>query len=232
LDLSLQKLTDAKVLIIDDEPTTSLVLGKGLNQRGFATESTSKGNEGLSMALSGKYSLVLLDIEMPEMDGFQVLAKIREKFDSFALPVIMFTGRESPEDVVKALKMNANDYITKPINLDVAEARVKTQLSVSKLYQESLEKGELEAVKATMVTYNHEINNPLAIAMLAIQTCETTGDTKILARGTKALERIAELVRKITDLEHGRLEPLKKDYVEGGSKMLDLGSTTPKKKSS
>jgi CheY-like chemotaxis protein/tRNA A-37 threonylcarbamoyl transferase component Bud32 len=90
----------------------------------------SGGAEALEMVAAERFDLVLLDIMMPDVDGTQVLRRLREKWSGIELPVIMTTARADRRDIVGALELGANDYVTKPIDLPVLLARVRTQLAL------------------------------------------------------------------------------------------------------
>jgi diguanylate cyclase (GGDEF)-like protein/PAS domain S-box-containing protein len=117
------------LLVVDDTEFNRDVLARRLVQRGFVVDTAANGAEALELASTGRYDLVLLDVEMPEMSGLEVLTRLRETRSRTELPVIMVTGRVASADVVEALGLGANDYVTKPIDFAVALARINTQLS-------------------------------------------------------------------------------------------------------
>ena len=111
-----------KVLIVEDEKAISDIIMFNLKREGYDVIQAMTGTEGLSMALSENPDIVLLDIMLPEMDGFQVLEKIREVSE---VPVIMVTAREEEMDKVLGLETGADDYVTKPFSMVELVARVK-----------------------------------------------------------------------------------------------------------
>lgn len=111
-----------KVLIVEDEKAISDIIMFNLKREGYEVLQAFTGKDGLSMALEGSIDLVLLDIMLPEMDGFEVIEKIREKSE---VPVIMVTAREEERDKVFGLETGADDYITKPFSMVELLARVK-----------------------------------------------------------------------------------------------------------
>src|SRR6185369_6710643 len=96
----------------------------------------SGGEEALQMIGAERFDLILLDIMMPDIDGIQVLRRLREKSSGIELPVIMTTARADRRDIVNALELGANDYVTKPIDLPVLLARVRTQLALANASRE------------------------------------------------------------------------------------------------
>ena len=114
------------ILIAEDEPRISSFVEKGLRAAGFTTTVVETGPEALAHAISGRYDLVLLDVGLPGLDGFDVLRQVRAR--DTALPVIMLTARTSLGDTVAGLDGGANDYIPKPFKFDELLARVRVRL--------------------------------------------------------------------------------------------------------
>lgn len=114
------------ILIAEDEPRISSFVRRGLESAGFAVEVVVTGPDALERALSGTVDLLLLDVGLPGMDGFEVLRHVRGQ--GSALPVIMLTARSSTRDTVDALNAGANDYVPKPFKFDELLARVRSRL--------------------------------------------------------------------------------------------------------
>ena len=106
------------------------MLARRLRQKGYAVTEAGGGGEALGLIERQDFDLVLLDVEMPEMDGLEVLATIRESHSLINLPVIMVTCRDRGGDVVAVLQMGANDHVSKPINFPVLFARIQTHLII------------------------------------------------------------------------------------------------------
>ena len=122
----------ATVLVVDDDESNRDVLGRVLQSRGYAVVLARSGPEALQIVDSQPIDLVLLDIMMPDVSGLDVLRSLREHHARTALPVIMATAKDQPQDVVEALKMGANDYVTKPLDFAVVMARTEAQLSLKR----------------------------------------------------------------------------------------------------
>jgi DNA-binding response OmpR family regulator len=116
----------SRILIAEDEERISNFVDKGLRSAGYTTTVTADGIEALSIAKGGTVDLVLLDIGLPGIDGFEVLRRLRAS-DS-ALPVIMLTARTSVGDTVAGLDGGANDYLPKPFKFDELLARIRSRL--------------------------------------------------------------------------------------------------------
>ncbi len=112
--------------MIEDEPRISSFVAKGLKAEGLATTVAATGREGLVLALTGGFELVILDLGLPDMDGFTVLEKIRAQDPD--LPVIILTARVSGEDTVQGLTSGADDYMPKPFRFAELVARVRLRL--------------------------------------------------------------------------------------------------------
>ena len=117
------------ILVVDDSELNRDALSRRLGQKGFLVEIASDGASALECVAKGPHDLVLLDVEMPGMSGLDVLRRLRESRSQTELPVIMVTARSQSADIVEALSLGANDYITKPIDFPVALARIRTHLS-------------------------------------------------------------------------------------------------------
>ena len=114
------------ILIAEDETRISSFVEKGLRAAGYATTVAATGPDALAHALGGTFDLVLLDIGLPGIDGFEVLRRLRERDTS--TPVIMLTARTSLSDTVAGLDNGANDYMPKPFKFDELLARIRVRL--------------------------------------------------------------------------------------------------------
>lgn len=114
-----------KLLLIEDNQKASDWVCKGLGEAGYIVDHAADGRDGLHLALEQPYSLIILDIMLPGMDGWQVLKTLRTASN---IPVICLTARDSVDDRVKGLELGANDYLVKPFSFAELLARVKTQL--------------------------------------------------------------------------------------------------------
>lgn len=114
-----------KILVIDDEEPTVQLISMLLEKRGFETIRSFRAEDGLRKAYRFQPDLILLDIMMPDMDGWDVCKRLREMSD---VPIIFLTARSDVKDVVRGLEMGADDYITKPYDNDELVARVRAHL--------------------------------------------------------------------------------------------------------
>ncbi len=119
-----------RLLIVDDNEDNRDMLSRRLARRGYVVEVAVDGAEALARVAEQVYDLVVLDVMMPGIDGFEVLERIRRTRTVAELPVIMATARDRSDDIVRALELGANDYVTKPLDFAVVLARVRTQLAL------------------------------------------------------------------------------------------------------
>lgn len=115
-----------RVLVIEDSPRLAQSFKKGLTEESYAVDNALNGVDGLHMAQSGEYDLVILDINLPEMDGFTLIQRLRETRSD--VPVLMVTARDSIEDKIKGLDLGADDYLPKPFVYAELLARMRALL--------------------------------------------------------------------------------------------------------
>lgn len=119
----------ALILVVDDEPLNVEVVKSQLSQEGYQIRSAMDGIEALEVLRKETPALILLDLMMPRMNGYEVCQKIRESLSPVELPVIMLTARGQMEDLVRGLQAGANDYLTKPFYREELLARIRSQLA-------------------------------------------------------------------------------------------------------
>ena len=115
-----------RILVIDDDSAVTSLLKRGLSYEGFAVETASSGREGLACAREHPPDLLILDVTMPGLSGFEVLEQLRAADEE--LPVLMLTARDAPADQVRGLESGADDYVVKPFTFEVLLARVHSLL--------------------------------------------------------------------------------------------------------
>jgi diguanylate cyclase (GGDEF)-like protein len=119
----------ASLLLVDDEEMNRDMLGRRLELHGYRITCADGGRAAIELIERQTFDLVVLDLMMPEIDGFQVLARLRETYSAVELPVIIMTARSQTSDVVRGFRAGANDYVTKPIDFPVALARIATHVA-------------------------------------------------------------------------------------------------------
>lgn len=114
-----------KILVIDDDRALGEMLAQKLEPRGFEVLAATRGLEGLKLAYENHPDLVILDVMMPDMDGWETCQRLREMSD---VPILMLTGKVSEDDVIRGFQVGADDYVKKPFNLKELEGRIRAIL--------------------------------------------------------------------------------------------------------
>jgi DNA-binding response OmpR family regulator len=153
-----------RILVVDDDLDLCELLAKYLQREGFEFDMVHNGNEGLEQALSGNYALVILDVMLPEMNGFEILRQLRNKSN---LPVLMLTARGDDIDRIVGLEMGADDYLAKPFNPRELIARIRA----------ILRRAPLEAGESTTSS----------LQRLVIGDVELNKSTRVVTRGNEQL---------------------------------------------
>ncbi len=120
-----EQTTKKRVLVVEDEKNIAMLLAYNLMQNGYLCEVAYDGEEGLKKALTGTFDLILLDLMLPKMDGFEVCRRVRQKL---ATPIIIATARVEEVDKVMGLDIGADDYVTKPFPMNELMARIKANI--------------------------------------------------------------------------------------------------------
>lgn len=197
-------MAEPSILIVDDSELDRKLLGKAIGKKtGYTFLEARSAKDCFEVLGTVQVDLVLLDILMPGQLGTEVLKGIRQQYGALELPVIMVTSRADAADVVEGLRLGANDYLTKPVDFDVAASRITTHLTLARVSRELARLGQVEAMSAMISTYNHEINNPLTIALGQLAGVEKAVQQALpevkpqLEELRLSLRRVAEIVRKI-----------------------------------
>ncbi len=124
------------LLIVDDNKVNRILLARGLEQNGHKVETAENGKHALEKLRAGSFDLVLLDIEMPEMNGYQVLETCLQDSELREIPIIMTSSLDELDSVVKCVELGAEDYLNKPVNPILLRARVNASLEKKRLRDE------------------------------------------------------------------------------------------------
>ena len=122
----------SRILIVDDEKNVAELIKYNLEIAGYETTMVHDGKSAVDTVKTGEYDLVILDIMLPEIDGFSILRYIRSSEGITDIPVIMLTAKASESDIVLGLEIGADDYMVKPFKINELVARVKVQLRKTK----------------------------------------------------------------------------------------------------
>src|SRR5512146_1371917 len=119
----------AKILIVDDDLDTLRLVGLMLQRQGYQISAATNGQQGLDKAFDEDPDLILLDVMMPDMDGYEVTRRLRQHPSTMETPILMFTAKTQLDDKVIGFEVGADDYLTKPTHPSELQARVKTLLA-------------------------------------------------------------------------------------------------------
>ncbi|OPZ08321.1 MAG: Alginate biosynthesis sensor protein KinB [candidate division BRC1 bacterium ADurb.BinA364] len=181
------------LLVVDDNEMNAEILTRRLLRHGHSVDVASGGRQALCAIARNDYDVVLLDIMMPEVSGLDVLRAVRARRAPAELPIIMVTAKDQSDDIVEALGLGANDYISKPVDLPVLLARVRAQLELRALART---KDEFLAIAS------HDLQNPLSnIGNYAamIRSLAPVGEpmTEQVDGYVKRIAELAQIMRRI-----------------------------------
>jgi len=184
------------------------------------------GRDGIEKAVENKPDIILLDVNLPDMSGFDVLNELKSSEETADIPVLIMTALSDMENVLAGFKMGAEDYLVKPFNFTELSARVKAHLTIRQLQKRLIGIERLNALREVAVSFSHEINNPLmaisayahAMKMRDGRRCGSHDDCTEMADGIiEEVNRVAEKVKQLSDAS--RTETV--DY-QPGIKMIDM----------
>ena len=157
------------ILIAEDDPASQEMLVRRLTSRGFRAAAVSDGGSCLRRIESELPDLLLLDVNMPDMSGLEVLAAVREHFTHDALPVILVTALGESEDVVAGLNAGANDYVIKPVNLPVLMARMSVWLKIKFSFGLLIEAERQRVLVEALKEATHQLSQPMTAITITLE---------------------------------------------------------------
>ncbi len=202
------------LLVVDDNDMNRDLLSRRLRRRGYDVTVATGGADAIDCLTRSSFDAILLDIMMPNVNGWDVLKWIRDRHSREQLPVIMVTAKDTAEDIVRALELGANDYLTKPFDLKVVLARVATHVSLKRTSQSmaALNQKLAELARHDALTgvlnrntfielfqaewqRSKRYQRPLSCVMLDIDFFKRINDTFGHATGDRVLEQVAHILR-------------------------------------
>lgn len=197
-----------RALVIDDSPDVHRLIGARLRSENLTIVSALSGAEGLRAAAAEPPAIVLLDIEMPDMDGFEVLRALKDNTATLDVPVIVLSGHSSMQDKVTAFDLGAVDYVTKPFEPTELRVRVRSALRLSRLVQMLAQRAQIDGLTALWnrayfdsrcrecVAANERHGRALSIAMIDADHFKSVNDTFGHPAGDVVLQGIADAMRR------------------------------------
>lgn len=192
-------------ILIADDDTINLELLKRILQRDYRVTTVRSGELALEALARGSYQLVILDVMMGLVDGYDVLEAIRQMPDGANLPVIMISALAQSQDVIRGLQLGANDYITKPFDIDVVRARVEHQLNIKQALDErqaviTYLKDAHEMKDHFLRIATHDLKSPLNNILLAqYYLRELVGEDPQVARALDAIEETVNWMNSLVE---------------------------------
>lgn len=196
------------VLLVDDSPDVHRLLKARLRYEELELVSAEGGEQGLVLAAERKPTLLLLDLDMPGVDGFTVLRKVKADPNTVGTAVIVLSGLHSPQDKVTAFDLGAVDYITKPFELTELRVRVRSALKMQRLLQMLAQKAQIDGLtglwnraffnnrwaeeEARVQRHRH----PLSIVMIDVDHFKSINDTYGHPAGDAVLQELAKLLQR------------------------------------
>lgn len=202
-----------KILIIDDSPAIHALLRARLKDEPVALFSANSGEEGLSMAAAQTPDLILLDVEMPAPDGFEVCRRLKLDSNLAQIPVIFLTGAASSEEKIRGLELGAVDYITKPFDPAELRARVRAALRTKFFMDLLAQKAQIDALTGLWnrnyfeqrfeaeLSLSRRSGRPLALLMLDLDHFKQINDQYGHPMGDEVLRRMGLLLSEGVRME-------------------------------
>jgi DNA-binding response OmpR family regulator len=223
-----------RVLVADDDPIARLLIVAVLAELGLETEVACDGAEAWRIFEEWRPNLVVLDVEMPTVDGLEVCRRIREIDEEHEVFVLFLAGRDRPEALEALLDAGGDEFIAKPTTpedlrarLMVARRRIQQDASQRRAEQELAKARWLSGIGEATLSLQHEINNPLSALLgnaelMMMELHEKGEQNELLNVIHEQALRIAEVVRRLRRLKN----PESVDYV-GGSRMINFWKEQP-----
>ncbi len=215
-----------KILVIDDLPENVFLLQDRLEHEGYEVLTAYDGKSGINKAITDLPDLILLDVIMPDMSGFEVCRTLANYPATSKIPVILVTAKAGADDTKEGLESGAFDYIKKPFDKVELLARVRSALKLSEAHKMVLEAEQRNTFAATVVTANHKIKQPLTLMSLSLAAIKRELNKDEISKEAllKRLEYIDSAISEITSVLNqlnAMKSPIFSDYVKN-IKMIEF----------
>lgn len=218
-----------KILVIDDYPDNVFLIQDRLEKAGYEVVTAYDGTAGLNKAYDENPDLILLDVMMPDISGFEVCKRLAADQRTKLIPIILLTALIDSDNVKEGLDAGAFDYIKKPFNKAELLSRIKSALRFSEANKVYLEVEKIKLFSATIVTANHEIKQPLTLINICLSAIKREIKKEEISRENiesrlsyieKATSDIIAILDKLSSIK----KPVVTDYVND-LKMIDINDS-------
>ena len=215
-----------KILVVDDSKDNVIILRERLENEGFAVQTAYSGKEAIEKSLIEKLDLILLDVMMPEMSGFETCKIIVDNEKTRDIPIILLTALVEPNDIKEGFQAGAYDYIKKPFNKIELIARINSALRFRETNKLILEIEKINTFAASVVTTNHEIKQPLTLINLSVAALKREVGKEELAKDSiqrriSIIENAAKDISRFLEVYSSIKKPVLTDYLNN-LKMIDI----------
>jgi two-component system sensor histidine kinase/response regulator len=193
----MQNTTRETVLVVDDNSINLRVLANCLSKAGFRVLAAESGQMAIELAMNTKPDIILLDVMMPGMDGFETCERLKSFPDTQKIPVLFLTARSEMGDKLRGFEVGGSDYVTKPYREAEILARVNTHLTLARQRRE-LESSLVERERFMRIAA-HDLRNPLAVILFQTSMGVTETDLKEAQQGFADIEKCANQMKAIID---------------------------------
>ncbi len=190
----------ALILVVDDSKLNRDLLCEYLDALGYASESCQNGTAAVARLEERSFDAVLLDIDMPELDGYGVLEYMKTRDALQFIPVIMISGRDDVPSIARCLELGATDFLSKPFNPKILEARLSGSLEKKRLREAEQELIRMRDALTHMIV--HDLGNPLSVIQMNLQMMRMLGegDTERLGHLDRAASAMGTMIESMLDL--------------------------------
>jgi len=196
------------IMVVDDEMINLRIIDSMLKTENFRSLLLNDPLKSMEAALVNSPDVILLDVSMPHMSGFEVCRQLKTNPLTAKIPVLFLSGQNSSEFVIKGLEVGAQDYIAKPFNAPELLARVKTHIKLKIMLEEFIEMEQLKALHAAMVSQNHTLNQHITSILGHVDIIELINEKEKLPDkimdNIRAIEKSAvgidEIIKKFTNI--------------------------------
>ncbi len=229
-----EELMNKRVMIVDDDYELSQMVKALLEKEGYSVLLAYDGEEALELLANHNIDLLILDVMMPTMSGYEVCRRLRESTFPVTFSIIMLTGKSSIDDKIVGLDMGADDYLTKPFDVLELLARVRAQMRIRDLQERLVNMEKLATIGQMTITLSDQINNPLAsmlwhISLLKKELENQQAPSPTVINAVAAIEKAVHSINEVMTKLRKVRRPVSKEF-SPGIRMLDLDkSSTPSK---